>query len=109
MSEAEKREGFESWVVLELMGHRRLAGLVSEQEIAGKNLLRIDVPDPNGGTKITQFYGADAVYCMTPVSEATARAAAAGMDPRPVQVWELPGPAVQPHPDEDEEDGEFDL
>ncbi len=35
---------FETWAILELMGHRRLAGFVTEQEIGGANLLRIDVP-----------------------------------------------------------------
>ena len=38
--------------VLDLMGHRRLAGYVSEQEIAGAGMLRIDVPAEAG----LQFY-----------------------------------------------------
>jgi hypothetical protein len=35
---------FEGWVILELMGHRRLAGYLSEQQIGGASFLRIDVP-----------------------------------------------------------------
>ncbi len=35
---------FEGWCILELMGHRKLAGLVAQQEIAGAAFLRIDVP-----------------------------------------------------------------
>ena len=40
----EERKAFEGWAILELMGHRRLGGLVTEQEIAGAAFLRIDVP-----------------------------------------------------------------
>lgn len=41
MSEAEK---FDSWAILELMGHRKLAGRVSEATLAGGAFVRIDVP-----------------------------------------------------------------
>jgi hypothetical protein len=38
------RETFEGWAFLELMGHRRLAGKVSEATIAGVGFIRLDVP-----------------------------------------------------------------
>ena len=94
---------FEGWVILELMGHRRLAGFLREQEIAGEGFLRLDVPADNGTLeslqewKATQFYRPAAVYCITPTSEATARRVAAAGDPAPVKQWELPAP-TGPHP-----------
>ena len=33
---------FEGWAILELMGHRRLAGYVREVELAGAGVLRLD-------------------------------------------------------------------
>jgi hypothetical protein len=33
------------WAIIELMGHRRLAGWLSEEEVAGAAFLRIDVPE----------------------------------------------------------------
>lgn len=33
------------WAIIELMGHRRLAGYVQEVEVAGQGMLRLDVPD----------------------------------------------------------------
>lgn len=90
---AETQEAFEGWVILELMGHRRLGGYVREQEIAGGAFLRIDVPGPNGGeVAATQFYAPGAVYCITPTTEAIARAVAFRSQPEPVQRWELPAP-----------------
>ena len=35
---------FEGWAIVELMGHRRLAGYVQQAEMFGTVLLRIDVP-----------------------------------------------------------------
>jgi hypothetical protein len=91
---------FEGWVILEVMGHRRLAGYVREQEIAGHAFLRIDVlTDPPS----TQFYGAGSVYCLTPVTEETARAACAVNRVAPVSRWELP--AASPS----REGGAFDI
>lgn len=38
---------FEGWAILELMGHRRLAGFISQVEMFGAAMLRIDVPGPD--------------------------------------------------------------
>ena len=93
---------FEGWAILELMGHRRLAGYVREQELAGGAFLRIDVPatvEPDGDRAgdppladdvvATQFYSASAIYCVTPTTYATARLVAAQARPQPVHEWEL--------------------
>lgn len=40
----ETKPAFEGWCVLELMGHRKLAGYVQQVEVAGTGMLRIDVP-----------------------------------------------------------------
>ncbi|MDX3106058.1 hypothetical protein [Nonomuraea angiospora] len=80
------------WVILELLGHRRLAGHVTTEEIAGASFLRIDIPGAADEPPITQFYGPSAIYAITPTSEEIARAAAARSRPRPVQRWELEPP-----------------
>ena len=70
---------------------------VAEQEIAGRAFLRIDVlTDP----PVTQFYGSEAVYCITPTTEEMARRAAKLSRVAPIAPWELP--PVQALPDEHE-------
>ncbi|HET7386879.1 MAG TPA: hypothetical protein VFJ19_09490 [Nocardioidaceae bacterium] len=97
-------DAFEGHAVLELMGHRRLAGFLSEQQIGGASFLRIDVPcDPPA----TQFYAPSAVYAITPCSEETARQVAAMSRPAPVQRWELP--AAPPVVEDDEPEWGDDL
>lgn len=97
---------FEEWAILELMGHRRLAGLVREHTIGSASFIRIDVFVEGDKAVATQFYNPAAVYAMTPVSEDLARQIAKRDQPAPVSRWELPAPSDQetePDPDYDED------
>jgi hypothetical protein len=86
----EKQGVFAEWAILELMGHRRLAGRVQEVAVCGQGLLRIDIPcEP----PVTQYYGIGSVYCVTPTTEELARAIARNWRPEPVHPYELPPPA----------------
>jgi hypothetical protein len=76
------------WAIAELMGHRRLGGFVREVELAGAKMLRIDVPG-EGDKQTTQFYGANALFCLTPTTEEIARSVARGAQPAPVHRFEL--------------------
>lgn len=94
--------GPEGWVILELMGHRRLAGYLTDVEVGGGRMLRIDVPTE---PPATQFYNGAAVYCITPTSEGTARAVAQASSVAPVSRWELPaGPSPAGAADVDDDD-----
>lgn len=82
--------GIEGWAILELMGHRRLGGYISEATAAGALMVRIDVPHPQklGESAATQFYNPTAIYAITPTTEETARAIARGA-PEPISRWDL--------------------
>jgi hypothetical protein len=82
-------ERFDEWAVVEVMGHRRLAGRVTEQRLAGADLLRVDIPI-HGGEFATQYYGGSSIFCLTPVTEEVARAVACRNTPEPIHRWELP-------------------
>jgi hypothetical protein len=87
----EKQPGFAEWVILELLGHRRLAGWLTEQQIAGASFLRLDIPASSDQPLVTtQLYAPGSVYAITPTTEAIARGVAARAMPAPVQRWELP-------------------
>lgn len=102
------------WCILELMGHRRLGGNVSEATIAGAAMLRVDVPlfgvsadsKPVADAFATQYYSGAAIYCITPTTEAVARAVARGNQPEPVQRWELP---ALPEPERAERNEDDDI
>lgn len=86
---------FDSWAIVELMGHVRMAGRVTEEERFGAKVGRIDVPrDDDGYT--TVFFGGSSIYRLTPTTETIARAVAKSSQPRPVRAFELPAPAPAP-------------
>lgn len=76
---------FEQWAILELMGHVRLAGRVTEEELFGAKMGRIDIPTSDLYAFTTQYFGGSSVYRLTPTTEEIARSVAANNQPRPVQ------------------------
>lgn len=108
----ENNETFEGYAVLELMGHRRLAGWVTEQEIAGAGMLRIDVYDGDAEeAAVTQFYSPFSLYALTPCSEKIARSVGARTRPAPVSRYEMEPPKNPPYREEypGAEDAEYDM
>lgn len=92
---------YEGWTILELFGHRKIAGFVREQNVAGAGFLRIEVPGRDGEPVATQFYSPSAVYAFTPTTEDLARRVASAMQPEPVTRWELPAPTRGSTADDD--------
>lgn len=85
----ETNDNFGTWAILELMGHVKLAGFVTEEELFGSKMGRIDIPPGEDGKMVTQYFGGHTVYRLTPVTEEVAMAYAARNRPRPVYVYEL--------------------
>lgn len=81
--------GFRGWCIVELMGHVTLAGFVSEQEIAGTKMIRIDVPESERGPKFTKLVGAGSIYGITPVDEDTVQMMCRESTPQPFSSYEL--------------------
>ena len=78
------------WGIVEVMGHRRFAGRVTEQVIGGQSFVRIDVPELAGRPAFSKLFGGGAIYCITPVAEDVARALAEAAREEPVSVYDLP-------------------
>lgn len=97
-------EKFEQWCVVEIMGHKKFAGFVTEQSLGGSSFVRIDVPEITlaNGTKLpafTKLFGAGSIYCLSPCTEETAKAFAAQLRSEAFALYEaprLPAPAESP-------------
>ena len=99
MSDATVSSGFGAWAVLELMGHVKIAGYVTEEKLFGVELGRIDIP-VDDKKSITQYFGGSSVYRITPITEDVARAFAARNQPRPIYTYELALPDNRPSEEE---------
>lgn len=98
---------FYEWCVVEIMGHKRFAGLVSEQAIGGASFVRVDVPavTASDGTLLPAFsklFGAASIYCLSPCTEETARAFAVEMRSESFNRYEAPRIVHNPKPDSDD-------
>lgn len=63
---------FESYAIVELMGHVRMTGLVREVERFGSKVGEINVIDKAGEVVATQFFGGAGLYRMTLCDKQTA-------------------------------------
>jgi len=101
-SEMSEEKTTEVWGIVELMGHVRLAGKVTEEEKFGSKMGRIDIPQ--GDEFITQYFGGHSVYRITFVTEAVARHVCKSTSVAPVQVWDFPKQLAEAKPEIEEPD-----
>jgi hypothetical protein len=105
------------WAIVELMGHVKLAGRLTEEEKFGAKMGRLDIPthekcecpnasrtnvmeqtvecskcDGSGFVKsfVSQYFGGGSVYRITIVTEEVARHVNRQTSPAPVSPWDFP-------------------
>lgn len=78
----------ELWAVIELFGHQRIAGRVSEHNLGG-TFVRVDVPAVDGRPAFTKLFGQNAIYGITFVDRDVALAAAERLAIRPVTPYDV--------------------
>ena len=78
---------FDTWALVEIMGHQRAAGRVTEAPVAGGVMLRIDIPkDAESQEFITQYVNTGSIFRLTPVTEEIVRAALTRYEWKPPQL-----------------------
>lgn len=86
---------FEQWAIVELFGHQRIAGRVTEQTIGGCAFVRVDVPAIEStpvdtlGQAFTKLFGQGAIYSISFVDEAAAKYAAREIRAQPIDRYSL--------------------
>ena len=82
-------EKFDLWCMVELFGHNKIAGKCTEQNIAGVNMLRVDVPETDKQPAFTKFYNGTAIYAINPITEEVAKDIANKLSNAPITVYEV--------------------
>src|SRR5579885_1455125 len=83
----------DTWARVEIFGHRRHYGRITEVEKFGTKMLRIDVPGEKPDEFESHFYGGGSIFGITIVTEEAARKWAAYERPRPVEPMRALPPA----------------
>lgn len=79
----------EQFAVVEMMGHRKIAGAIKQSELAPGALIRVDVFGADGHIERTEHVGSSAIYDITICSEQTAKAAAIAHNPQPSFAYDI--------------------
>lgn len=69
----EKQQTLDCWAIVELMGHQRIAGRVTERSVAGVMMIQVDVPEVAEWPAFTRLLGGGAIYAINPCDEESAR------------------------------------
>lgn len=93
---------FESWAILEIMGHDRYAGLVTEQAIGGCAFVRVDVPAIDDLPEFCKLFGSSAIFSITPVTKEVAIEAIKRFRAKPIVAAGFPQQRLPYYEDEDQ-------
>jgi hypothetical protein len=75
------------WAILELFGHKVVAGYITKDETFGSPMVRIDVPETSRYPGFTRHYNPTAVYGIGYVSEDVARRTAESLKENPITIY----------------------
>jgi hypothetical protein len=83
-----------AWALVELFGHQRIVGFLSQQSFGTGVLFRVDVPDLLKDGEVlregfTRYFGLSAIYSITPVTEEIVRDLLPSIDGTPGQARPL--------------------
>lgn len=92
-AEAQPSE-LKAWALVELFGHQRIVGFLSQQTFGTGVLFRVDVPDLMKEGKIvrdgfTRYFGLSSIYSITPISETAVRELLPHIDGTPARPMSL--------------------
>jgi len=63
------QETIETWAYIEIMGHNRIAGRVSERKVGIQVMLQVDVPNEKEGFSHTELFSPSAIFSIKPTTE----------------------------------------
>ena len=94
-----------SWALVELFGHQRIVGFLSQQTFGTGVLFRVDVPDLLKEGKavrvgFTRYFGLSAIYSITPVSEEIVKQLLPSIDGTPGEARALSSRSYRQDEDE---------
>lgn len=82
-------EKFEAYALVELFGHQRMAGKVTEQAIGGASFIRIDVPETSRQPGFSRILNPSSIYAINPITLEAMVEVAENLNTAPIQEWDI--------------------
>lgn len=108
----EKIQTEKTYAVVEMLGHRKIIGVIEKSDYSPGNLIRVDVLNAEGEIDRTEHIGTGSIYCLTEVSEEAAKLSAKSNFSKPSIAWDIPQSRQLPEygeGDYDEYEGDDDI
>lgn len=80
---------FELFAIVELFGHNRISGKVTEQSIGVATFIRVDVKATKTQPAYTRLLNPSAIYAINPVTEEVADLTAERLQTKPIEAWDI--------------------
>lgn len=77
------------FAIVELFGHQKMAGTVTEQNIGGASFVRVDVPETEKQPAFTRLLNPSAIYAINPVTEDVMRLKVSQLHQAPIESWDI--------------------
>ena len=78
------------YAMIELMGHARVVGLVTETKLAGAGFLQVDILDPEGKISFQRYIAPQAVYQISPIGREMAIELCGRWDQSRIESYDVP-------------------
>jgi len=75
------------WAIIEIFGHDRYVGIISDHQIGGESFVRVDIPDTGEKMGFTKLFGKNAIYSITFIDENTGEILIKEMEQEPIKLW----------------------
>lgn len=87
-------EELKAWALVEIFGHQRIVGYLTQQAFGNAVMFRVDVPDLTKDGKVvrpgfTRYLGVSSIYSITPVDEQTVRDLLPSISGAPARPYSL--------------------
>lgn len=79
----------ELFAIVELFGHTKMAGKVTEQSIGIATFVRVDVPETAHSPSFTRLLNPSAIYALNPVTEDVMKHMAENFAQKPIESWDI--------------------
>jgi hypothetical protein len=75
--------------IVELFGHQRMAGIVSDHQFGGASFVRVDVPETLSQKGFTRLLNPSAIYALNPCERSVMLSLAETLQVKPIELWEI--------------------
>lgn len=79
----------ELFAIVELFGHSKLAGKITEQSVGSSTFIRVDVPETKRQPSFSRIVNPSAIYALNPVTKEVMEQMAASIEEAPLEAWDI--------------------